>query len=452
MPISLKKEIHGEGYKKLWKHLHSKGCLLAIAFVLITAFGLGNSPASQEPVLLWEKEFDDEAVDVIFGEAEMTVEEARALGYKGWNQRKATDTVKVQYPKALVTEKTLKFLDGKGIIKFKRDLKHEAIDPIENERVIKSKNDHYILIFTPLKIVGAPGTDRSISKAKYTVMNDEGNKLWELEGDLAKVRHISNTGETVVGHDFWGGYLLFYNAEGLIKQVDPIEGMDEIGSFSSFSHDGEYFYFIFMGNKFLKKNAELVCYTKKGKELWRKDDLIGLAIQAIEISPDDNYIVVIVASSVCLYDTEGNLRWKNEVEPVDECKITFSPDSKYVGVTSLHNIYFFNAESGEMLWSYQDKVSSRGFRDIAISSEGNCIFVGATTVPNFNIPPGQPLQIHGPRYVYLFDKEGNTVWVKEYEGKIYIRWRQTPQIKISQDGKRVMIGSCKRFIAMRLFD
>jgi hypothetical protein len=51
--------------------------------------------------VVWEKEFEEPVVDVIFGETEMTVKEAEALGMKNLAPQRINEKVKVMYPKAV---------------------------------------------------------------------------------------------------------------------------------------------------------------------------------------------------------------------------------------------------------------------------------------------------------------------------------------------------------------
>ncbi|MBU2462251.1 hypothetical protein KKH65_05200, partial [bacterium] len=94
-----------------------------------------------EPKLIMEYKFDEPVVDVIFDEATMTVKEARALGMKGLEKRKATEKVKVQYPKVVVVGKRVKYIKSEGGYPYAEDFEelHPASIKFFSEKEKKKK-------------------------------------------------------------------------------------------------------------------------------------------------------------------------------------------------------------------------------------------------------------------------------------------------------------------------
>jgi hypothetical protein len=342
MPISARKEILREGYRKLLKHRHSQKAFLsflAMAVMVSTAFGLGSSPASQEQVLLWEKEFDEEVVDVIFGEAEMTVEEARALGYKGLEQKKLADTVKVQYPKVLMIKdkenstryqtftESVKFLGNDGSVT--RELSLQRYIPGEQRpaKVSVSKNKKYLSINTPMEgfEVGDVVRKRSI------ILDDTGRELWELKHDLHEV-HLSQNGKYIVGYlgPHVGGPIYVYNEKGLVREIE----MHDISWSVGFSKEGSYFAVTIrtIDSEKIKKakeydrlqnpeearkirhearKAHLIVFDDKGNELWRRKNIAkGSASASCSINISDDDIITVTTGvpefKVYRFDKEGN--------------------------------------------------------------------------------------------------------------------------------------------------
>jgi hypothetical protein len=248
MPISARKEILKESYRNLPKHRHSqRGFLsfLAIAVMVSTAFGLDNNPTNQEAVLLWEKDFGEEVVDVIFDEAEMTVEEARALGFKGLEQREATDTVVVQYPKVLMIKdenakheplvKSIKFLDEKGSVKKEVPLQRYIPDKQSPARINIAKNRQYIRINTPIK----EDEHGDLVEAESVILDTAGNVLWSIKHNLSIV-YLSPDGKYIVGVptlDWSDAPIYVYNEKGLVKEIKKNTSWWDI----DFSADGSYF-------------------------------------------------------------------------------------------------------------------------------------------------------------------------------------------------------------------
>ncbi|MEW6482847.1 MAG: hypothetical protein AB1397_07655 [bacterium] len=200
-----------------------------------------------EPIMEYKLPEGEEIVDVIFGEATMTVKEARALGMKGLEKRKATEKVKVQYPKVVITQekpwmkiiegvktsgagslKSIKFLDKKGDV-FKtiplEEVKIVEITkkaPLEKQKPYKIKylTLKYPAINKNAKLIGLginekygpkineegkeefyEGCGEQIEKGKVLILDSNGNVLWEKEfpkGRGAEPPLISDNGEIIV--------------------------------------------------------------------------------------------------------------------------------------------------------------------------------------------------------------------------------------------------------------
>jgi hypothetical protein len=328
MPISARKEILKESYRNLPKHWHSqRGFLsfLAMAVMVSTAFGLDNSPTNQEAVLLWEKEFDEEVVDVIFGEAEMTVEEARTLGFKGWEQRKTTDIVKVQYPKVLMVQdennqgrephvKLMKFLDEKGNIK--KELPIQRYIPGEQSPadINVSENKKYLCI-TSVKKWSEVG---EALDGESVILNTDGDILWKTKHSLSSVK-VSPNGQYVIGAEIdWGGYpLQIFYRNGLVREIKKD---DQLWT-ARFSKDGSLCaltVFTFDRQLWGKKGANyyikhLILFDDKGNELWRKENIsrgeAAVWSRITNITDDSVTVFTVEKPSLKIYhfDKDGNL-------------------------------------------------------------------------------------------------------------------------------------------------
>ncbi|MFH1612303.1 MAG: hypothetical protein ABIB46_01005 [bacterium] len=175
------------------KIIYGMICFLAILmFESMGEFAQGTETQTIELKPVMEYKCDEPIVDVIFGEAEMTVKEAMALGMKGLEQKKETEKVKVQYPKVVVTEKAIQTLDEKGTaldesgrVKFLDEngkvKREEVLAPYGD--VILSKKGNYVGITKSINV-----TEKGPESIEFRLMDDEGKTLWKSnEGLMVKM-------------------------------------------------------------------------------------------------------------------------------------------------------------------------------------------------------------------------------------------------------------------------
>ncbi|MBU1261649.1 hypothetical protein KKG61_02510 [bacterium] len=278
-----------------------------------------------EPKLIMEYKFDEPVVDVIFDEATMTVKEARALGMKGLEKRKATEKVKVQYPKVVVVGKRVKYIKSEGGYPYAEDFEelHPASIKFFSEKEKKkkeillqeitpkgwrtnvgfSKNKKYIGVTSKITRYSQEWLDEGPSEAKFTMIDTNGQILWEAVTNLDEPFGISPNGQYIVctgdtTGDYWDYMPSVWNSKGLVKKMFGEKEWYGVDPYLDFSKDGNWFAVIAgKGETILTENGRyggciphryLIVFDEKGNELWRKEIAVDpWMIDSMNISDDD---------------------------------------------------------------------------------------------------------------------------------------------------------------------
>ncbi|MDI6703292.1 MAG: hypothetical protein QME40_01265 [bacterium] len=261
-----------------------------------------------KPVMEYKLPEGEEIVDVIFGEAEMTVEEAMALGIKGLEQKKATETVKVQYPKVItikdmnikgdVSIKSIRFLNEKGEMKSEYQVKGQR----EWTGVMVSKNKKYLNVHSIINY--------EKEEAESIMLNDEGKVLWSVKHNLFEV-YPSPNGKYLVGLPTieWSDAPIYvYNEKGLVREIKK----DDLSCRLSFSKDGSYFAVTLTTRIEGEDRADLIVFDGEGNELWRKNGITrGIAADYCPINITDDDIITVMTGGdeykIYHFDKKGNL-------------------------------------------------------------------------------------------------------------------------------------------------
>lgn len=391
---------------------------------------------------VWEKKFDKPVEDVVFGEAEVTVQEAIATGVKGLEGRALREKIRIQYPKAIIEEEkfeelNLKFLDRKGNVKKEKKIQkvkiREWITELKDGKTISTPRERLVTIgyIKKSKSGKAIGVWEALdvdldkgfpTKSKFTLFNENGDVVWETDelngGEGGPSFEVSDDGETVIVYDFVfggsvGGYLAFYNSKGLIKEITPLEGKRFDNGYVSFSGDGKFCAVVTS-----MPHQWLILFDNLGNELWRKE-LGGDRAYIGSVSPTGKYIIALAHSDklrvnvTYCFDDKGNILWKEE-KFGGNC--VFSPDEKVVTLSTQgkKELNLMKSDTGEIIWtkSYEyDKAIDKytGLNSIDISPEGE-FTVFTIGVRGYYLADENLDFSNKPRKVFLVDKQGNTIW------------------------------------------
>jgi len=160
------------------------------------------------------------------------------------------------------------------------------------------------------------------------------------------------------------------------------------------------------------------------------------------VSPRGRYVGEVTSGKyVVLHDRSGRLIAEHHVQGRGNYYAAFSPDEKYLCVTpGPWRVYFFETETGEMLWEYVDTLSR--YRFVAPSRGGEYVFVSSTLFHPTNLT----LQEMADKFLLVFNKEGqllNKTFVSSVKNPAEIefyRWKAVaPPIKITHDGKYLLV-------------
>ncbi|MFH0774014.1 MAG: PQQ-binding-like beta-propeller repeat protein [bacterium] len=291
-----------------------------------------------EPTLIMEYKFDEPITDVIFDEATMTVKEARTLGMKGLEKRKATETVKVQYPKVLVTEKAVRFLDEKG--------------RIEREVALKKENYEELMVSLATgKIIVKGVKGEGENRYRYLRWIDEKERTVKIEegGEVFSVL-ISENGKYVVSggedlsavegspictlYDINGNELWRRKTEGDSSEVKIL-------------YDGKVLILEF----FIMDKTRITLININGTKLWEKN-LPATPDYNVLFTNDDKIIVyAFEIGKLYAFDKKGNLLW----QPFNNSLhyLSISKNANYLaGLTSWDHLWAMDINTGKFIWKY----------------------------------------------------------------------------------------------------
>jgi hypothetical protein len=385
-----------------------------------------------EPVLVWEKTFDEEIVDVIFGEAEMTVAKAKALGMKGLDQKKTTEKVKVVYPKVVVTNEAIRFLNEKGEMKKSISISKKL------RKVMISKNGKNISITRPLKY---DKYGHWIKQAELKLLDEEGNVICWSDKLKPEENHlyydVLGNGESVVIYSVFTGVLAFYNRKDSTLKftkafVPPYSTMN---FWTDYSYNGEY-YVMNIAPEHKQGRAMVILFDKKGNELWRDETDENFACK-VAISSKGNYVAIMAKDVrsqekfIYLYNNQGELIGKRRGKGI----ISFSVDEKYYGITGGgEGIHLFDTKENKLLWIYKELEKNISFKSIIVGKDGNKVIVGGVMIDKKDFNNNEK-----ERYLYIFNKLGELIFKKEFSGKGFKNRLAVPDIWLSPDERYITV-------------
>lgn len=235
----------------------------AIFLGVMVLFILGNLYA-EEINLNWRKDSND-LLDIIYGETELTVKEAKKLGVKNLDQKNESDTVKAKYSKVVVTKEMINFYDEKGKIKKEIEL--------GNKRAFITSTNKKLIALRKFDIVSG-------NTNEMTIYNQEGSLKGEFKIKPLNGIEVADDGSFVVFGNRIGsmpqdGTIYFYDTNGrLIKEIMDLKFPHNI----KYSPDNSFLIVLVIGKKiaeyegeypiYLKYPVDIVCYDKRGEKIW----------------------------------------------------------------------------------------------------------------------------------------------------------------------------------------
>lgn len=344
----------------------------ALCFVSLAGAEEKEKESKIELIPVYEKTFDDTIIYVIFDETEITVEEAKILGWRGLEGEKSEVKNTIIYPKVVIKEGVIEFLDEKGIVE-----KSFSLAPLQGSKpritVSFSKNRKFIGVVK--------------SRKEFTMLNDDGETLWQ--SDIGRVGYgwpyISPDGQysVCVGDitgDFSDYYPSIWNKDGFKKELINKEDRTKFELLHlEFTRDGNMFAAT-LHHK-VDNNIYLCLYDRNGTKKWQKTVGRGYGGYTT-ISGVGNYIAVTIwekdknHQELRLYNQNGELCWASTVN-LGEVYLSFSRgDSILMAVCEWASIYHFDIQSGKTLWFYNEKdISSTTYRGVLLDEDEDLYIV-----------------------------------------------------------------------------
>lgn len=280
--------------------------LLVICLVLgFKSDGIAQ-PGITEKITL-DYKTDEKVVEILYGEIEVSAQEARQYGLHVSENRKPSDRIKVQYPKVVITESKIQFLDERS--KLKSSVARTPSVPGKSGSIVRSaKNKKYIALNNILKY-NQPA--ERVEDGELIMLNDDGSELWKRPHNFANIipspngRYILGTPDSAFG----GAPISVINEKGVIKEIKKDSRRWKI----DFSKDGSYFAVTIQtrieGDE--KYRADLIVLSESGEELWRINSIArGTASDSCPVTITDDDLIIVTTGvpefQEYRFDKQGN--------------------------------------------------------------------------------------------------------------------------------------------------
>ncbi len=342
---------------------------LLILVSIIASLAIGNSrvygqekeTTRKEPKVdlkvVYEKTFDEPIVDVMFAEAEVTLQEAKKMGWKEdafSMEEKAKKRVKVCYPKVIITSrretidypgepegemraKEIKFYDKNGIL-----LKTVSA----GHRLLRSENGRYLVMAN----LFGDGYDK---EGNY-IYHPGGSIIYNWNGDeigkisSGRILQVSDNGY-VLGE--WVVYDSLGRETGLLKPGISETYMNCELNCSKMSQEGEFIVTVL--SMCGTKKALYILWDKAGKILW-----INEFPFEVSATMPMNHIVIekfgILGSTIFMIDWDGDMKWQIPLKGWKGNTFSkLSGNRVFVGSSGGY-LFCIDYHKGVLLWDYKE--------------------------------------------------------------------------------------------------
>jgi len=273
-----------------------------IMFVLVFMIGICLSGESKESgiklIPVYEKTFPDTIVDVIFDTVTVTLNEAKAMGWKEEafsEEEKAKGEVVVAYPKVMLVGKKgfpfrqrIRFLDRSG--KVKKEVSGKGAS-----RIIFSTNGKYIL--------KALRYDMEYDSGGGAILYDNnGNVLWKKSQGAFYA--VTDNGYTATGFVSPTGasypFIIYSPLGDKVREIKlPNWSIFDAGICAN----GEYFIVTYRGKAGFDSTGVMI--IKDNGEIWSHSHIKGGNIYPWNIFPYQNQQILIVVGKKMIFVDKG---------------------------------------------------------------------------------------------------------------------------------------------------
>ena len=348
--------------------------LFIAAIIALMAVNLGlyaqeKNATQEDPKMelqvVYEKTFTDPIVDVIFGEVEMTLDEAKRIGWKeeAFTEKKRTnERVKIFYPKVVITSRK-EGIDYPGLpqgemiakeIKFyNKDGKLMEVVSA-GHRLLRSENGKYIVVAN----LFGDGYDKEGNYIYYpgggVIYNWNGDEIGKISS--GRVWQVSNNGYVLDG---WN--LVVYDSLGQeigrLKPDIPGEYLDPIGICSRMSQDGEYIVTVIPVSR---TKTIYILWNKTGRILWTKEfpfrvwGTMPLSHSLIKKEGIIGQVDGESGASIIMIGWDGGLVWntKSPTHGMDRSIISHDNRKTFI-ISSKGCVFRIDVSSGKIWWQHK---------------------------------------------------------------------------------------------------
>lgn len=310
--------------------------------------------------VVYERTFDEPIVDVIFGEAGVSLNEAKQMGWREEAfsaEEKSEKTVKIFYPKVVITSRT-ESIDYPGEpegemrakeIKFYDENGQLTKTVSAGHRLLRSENGRYLVVAN----LFGDGYDK---EGKY-IYHPGGGIIYNWDGDeigkipSGRVWQVSDNGY-VLGE--WAVYDSLGREIGLLKPDISEKYLSAEAICYRMSRDGAYI--VTTLSMFGPKEAIYILWDKTGRILWKKEfpfEVTGS--MPLSHSLIENVgIVGKTWGSIIMVDWDGELLWDIKKPTGGNYRSKFSHNNKKVFmISSSGYVFCFDALAGKILWQHK---------------------------------------------------------------------------------------------------
>ena len=324
-------------------------------------------------------------------------------------------------PKVLIGDTFIRFVD--------EDLN------VKNSVVMENHERFYHRSSARGKYLGIYIGSTEYDEPRFILFDIEGKVIWERKGYTCSVSeylapcYVSDDGRTVAyASGITGGGIVSFHRNEWSSIHYPID--DDMTSEGKFSGNGNYFGLVISGSSPVM--PFVILYDNSGNELWRRKIANEDLSDSILVSTSARYILAFSNDAYCL-DRTGDVIWNLEDHYSNNNLIDGKAD--YISEESdllllrklgLRDISMINARNGSVLWQKSTKDLIVNF-EILTSEEKSHIRIknadiskdwSLIAIATWNKDGVSPALDAFPRFLNLFDREGNLLWREGFNSNI----------------------------------
>jgi len=348
------------------------------------------------------------------------------------------------YPKIVVFDDEVQFLNGKGEIVARKSLvvtKPKEAGKYFGKRAILSAKGNFVAIYKYTGVWGDPINYKI--EEKFTICNNRGDEIYNtngiVEGKGEKDQWlISDKDGSILGTRIEYAAIDYYSPNGEVKTIrfanEP--AWRRRSANIALSGDGEYIALLVRETEKPKHrilnievNLNIILFDKTGKELFQRriyEQLPG----NISISDKGEYLIFKAYSykgrvhqrkgevrelgtlTISLFDKKGNELSFTDTSLFTYGGFRFSPNADYVALAGDNLIWLMRTKDGSTIFK-TEVPKNRRIRDILFTDDGEYLIVKTETPIGVEEIGSGHITIY-TKSVFVFNMQGDKVWQNNF--------------------------------------